>query len=78
MSNKKENPFKQLETEVELPEGLRKKVMNSIGYAQMLTGFAELFTVNMAETAAGLTEADIVGPDEEIKKKSDQSKDMES
>ncbi|MEO9804769.1 MAG: hypothetical protein ABJF04_16050 [Reichenbachiella sp.] len=51
MKEHRENPFKKLETHEELPDDLKKKVMASIGFAEMLSGVAELFTVNMAETA---------------------------
>lgn len=69
MNMHKENPFKKLEAERELPENLKEKVMNSIGIAEMLSGFTELFTVNLAETAVKMIPTEEFDPKARKKKR---------
>jgi hypothetical protein len=72
------NPFKQLETNQEVPERVKDKVMNSIELTHMLTGFVELFTAHMGGTAINIFNPDLKTGINKIKKNSDQKNNSKS
>jgi hypothetical protein len=78
---KKKNPFKELETDHELSPSVKKKVMASVAFTNLIGDFTELFTARLATTAAKMIDADL-DPEELAKKKnkknSDQKKGGES
>jgi hypothetical protein len=49
-----QNPFKQIESEKEVPEGLKEKVMRDVNYLRFFTDMAELFSVKYVETLTSL------------------------
>jgi len=51
---KEKNPFKEMEKSYEeVPDHLRKKVMNDIATAKLMSEMASLFTYNYASTIKG-------------------------
>lgn len=48
------NPFKALEGNESVPEGLKQKVMTSVNFSNMLLDITELFTSNMASSVETL------------------------
>ena len=48
------NPFKQLEEEHVAPEGLKRKVMESVEVSQLLLEVADLFSDKMGRTIVDL------------------------
>lgn len=49
-----QNPFQEIETNKEVPQGVRKNVMSEIASIGLLGDFAELFTVKLASTIGDL------------------------
>lgn len=80
MSKARTNPFKAMEASEKLPEQIKERVMTSIGLAEVLVGFTELFTVNMVGTAANLLNNEVPKTRDSINKPdiSDQNKDTQS
>lgn len=59
MSEKaKTNPFKKVESQEEVPSGLKDKVMTSITLAHLMGDFSELFTTKMGRTASKLIDVE--------------------
>lgn len=60
MDNQKKNPFQKIETQEELPEKMKDKVLGSIGFGQLIRDFTELFTAKAGETAIELFKGDVL------------------
>lgn len=54
MESTNKNPFEKIETQEELPENLKGKVLQSIHFGQLVKDFTELFTAKAGETALEL------------------------
>lgn len=59
MDDAKKNPFQKLETQEELPDQLKDKVLGSIGFGQLVRDFTELFTAKAGETALELFNGEV-------------------
>ena len=49
-----QNPFQEIETNKEVPVGVRKNVMSEIASIGLIGDFADLFTVKLASTIGDL------------------------
>lgn len=49
-----QNPFQEIETNKEVPVGVRKNVMSEIASIGLIADFADLFTVKLASTLGDL------------------------
>ena len=55
MSEKKQNPFKEMEQSMrDVPAHMKKKVMNDIAMAKLAMDLASLFTCNYKSTIEGM------------------------
>lgn len=54
MMKKKNNPFKKLETNKEVPDGLKEMVMESVESAKLLVDFSDLFSNKFGQTLTSI------------------------
>lgn len=63
LNSKPTNPFKSLEGDEKVPEGLKDKVMSSVNFSNMLLDITELFTTNMANSVGSLFKVESIKED---------------